>query len=111
MYRPFGDMALFLDTLENNLTTAIEKSPLHDIIMVGDFNVDISKSSTATDNLIDLTLSKGLMQQVTLPTRVAGNSKTLIDHVYTKSKKTPKNWCGYVDHIGSLLNSHTIFIR
>ena len=101
VYRPFGDMALFFNTLESNLTTVIEKSPLHDIIMVGDFNVDIIKSSTATDNLIDLTLSKGLMQQVTLPTRVAGNSKTLIDHVYTKSKKTLKT-----DVVMSTISDH-----
>ena len=58
--------------------------------MVGDFNVNLQKSSCNTDSLLDITMDLGLIQRVTIPTRVSDNYETLIDHVHTKSKKKIK---------------------
>ena len=56
--------------------------------MVGDFNIDLLQDNNNRDKLIDSTVQLGFIQQVTLPTRVTDTSKSLIDHVYTKSKNT-----------------------
>ena len=90
VYRPIWDMSIFISTLESNILAAKAKYPSNDIIMVGDFNVNLQKSSCNTDNLLDITMDLGLIQQVTIPTRVSDNFETLIDHVYTKSKKKIK---------------------
>ena len=88
VYRPFGDVYVFLDTLTMNIETMTKAHPHNDIVMVGDFNIDLDKSSCNTDELIDTTLTLGFLQQVTLPTRVTDKYSSLIDHVYTRSKKT-----------------------
>ena len=84
-------MSIFLSTLESNILAVKEKKPSNDIIVVGDFNVNLQKSSCKTDSLLDITMDLGLIQRVTIPTRVSDNYETLIDHVYTKSKKKNKN--------------------
>ena len=101
VYRPFGDMSIFISTLESNILAVKEKNPSNDIIMVGDFNVNLQKSSCNTDSLLDITMDLGLIQRVTIPTRVSDNYETLIDHVYTKSKKKIKT-----DVITSRISDH-----
>ena len=59
-----------------------------DILMVGDFNIDLFQDNCNRDKLIDSMVQLGFIQQVTLPTRVTDTSQSLIDHVYTKSKRT-----------------------
>ena len=59
-----------------------------DILMVGDFNIDLLQDNNNRDKLIDSTVQLGFTQQVTLPTHVTDTSKSLIDHIYTKSKST-----------------------
>ena len=102
VYRPFGDMCVFISTLESNILAAKEKYPSNDILMVGDFNINLLKSSCNTDSLIDTTLGLGLIQQVSLPTRVSDNFETLIDHVYTSSRRKLKT--DYITDIRSLCN-------
>ena len=94
-------MCVFLSTLESNILAAKEKYPSNDILMVGDFNVNLLKSSCNTDSLLETTLGLGLIQQVTLPTRVSDNFETLIDHVYTSSRRKLK-----VDVITSQISDH-----
>ena len=79
-------MSIFISTLESYILAAKAKYPSNEIIMVGDFNVNLQKSSCNTDSLLDITMNLG----VTIPTRVCDNYETLIDHVYTKSKKKNK---------------------
>ena len=69
--------------------------------MVGDFNVKLLKSSCNTDLLLETTLGLGLIQQVTLPTRVSDYFETLIDHVYTSSRRKLKT-----DVITSHISDH-----
>ena len=56
VYRPFGDMSIFMSTLESNILAVKEKNPSNDIIMVGNFNVSLQKSSCNTDSLLDITM-------------------------------------------------------
>ena len=58
-----------------------------DIVMVGDFNIDLLQDNDHRDKLIEHTVIAGFIQQVTLPTRTTATSKSLIDHIFTKSKK------------------------
>ena len=61
--------------------------PNCEIVMVGDFNIDLNKSSSAANRVIELGLYFDMVQQVTLPTRIQGSSQTIIDHVYVKAKQ------------------------
>ena len=79
-------MSVFISMLEYNILAIKAKYPSNEIIMVGDFNVNLQKSSCNTDSLLDITMDLGFIQRVTIPTRVSDNYETLIDHVYTKSK-------------------------
>ena len=73
VYRPPGDFNNSIDILEQNLEQINKEFPSNTILMVGDFNIDLTKSSTACNNLIDLTLGFEMLQLVTLPTRVNEN--------------------------------------
>ena len=87
VYRPFGDLNTFFDTLEKTLEDISISFPNSEIIMVGDFNIDLNKSSSAANRIIELGLYFDMVQQVTIPTRIQGSSQTIIDHVYVKSKQ------------------------
>ena len=57
--------------------------PRNDVLLLGDFNIDLLKPHRAwecTTNLV------GLKQLVTSPTRVTSSTTTLIDHIYTNRK-------------------------
>ena len=114
VYRPLGDIGIFFNTLESNLEEICSKFPTHTIIMVGDFNIDLAKSSMNTNTLIETTLGFQLIQQVTLPTRVTSNSSTLIDHVYTKSKRTLKTdvvLTTISDHYATLTSFNDLLVK
>ena len=87
VYRPFGDLDTFFETLEKTLEDITLSHPNCEIIMVGDFNIDLNKSSSAANRVIELGLYFDMVQQVTLPTRIQGSSQTIIDHVYVKAKQ------------------------
>ena len=80
MYRPPDSKVEYCDRFEDMIEHASEEG--EEIILLGDFNKNLS-----VDNLDrewqNLTLSLGLTQLISQPTRVAPNSKTLIDHIYT----------------------------
>ncbi|WP_419587318.1 endonuclease/exonuclease/phosphatase family protein, partial [Thiolapillus sp.] len=50
------------------------------ILLLGDFNIDLSKSHSAWESTYSLV---GLHQLVNKPTRVTSTTDTLIDHIYT----------------------------
>ena len=70
VYRPFGDLNTFFDTLEKTLEDITLSFPSSEIIMVGDFNIDLNKSSSAANRIIELGLYFDMVHQVTLPTRI-----------------------------------------
>ena len=60
------------------------------IILLGDFNVDILhyESNNPTKEFLDLMFSASLTPQITIPTRLTVRSRTLIDNIFTLLKKT-----------------------
>ena len=57
------------------------------IILLGDFNVDLLhyESNNPTREFLDLMFSASLTPQITIPTRLAIHSRTLIDNIFTNS--------------------------
>ena len=57
------------------------------IVVLGDFNVDLLhyESNNPIREFLDLMFSASLILQITVPTRLAVRSKTLIDNIFTNS--------------------------
>ena len=53
------------------------------ILLLGDLNIDMSKSHSAWESTYSLV---GLRQLVTKPTRMTSTTDTLTDHTYTNSR-------------------------
>ena len=87
VYRPFGDLNIFFAMLEETLEQFAESHPNSDLIIVGDFNIDLQRSSSITNRLIELTILNDLVQHVTIPTRISVNHRSIIDHVYIRSRR------------------------
>lgn len=83
IYRPpcFRDVAKFLESLDSFLTT---HSAYKNLVLIGDINIDITKSSTNnnTKEYLNITASHGLLPAHTITTR----DKSCLDHVILKSK-------------------------
>lgn len=83
MYRPPDSRVEYNDRFEDFIENASEEGK--EIILLGDFNKNLYE-----DNLDrewqNLTLSLGLTQMISQPTRVTPSSKTLIDHFYTSNE-------------------------
>jgi hypothetical protein len=87
VYRPFGDCISFINELHAFISQVKIKFPHSDLIVMGDFNIDLSKQDRIAEDLIDTMCTAGFLQQVTIPTRITENTKSLIDHVFTNSRK------------------------
>ena len=59
------------------------------ILLLGDFNIDLFKQPPAWNNTTTLF---GLEQLVEEATRVTKSSATLIDHIYTNNKQQVQTW-------------------
>jgi hypothetical protein len=71
----------FLDSLNNCLESVLRRHS--DIIVAGDFNIDLSIVDRSSKRLIDLMSSFGLRSTVFSYTREFKGSKSLIDNVFT----------------------------
>lgn len=67
------------------------------VIIVGDLNVDLLKSSSAQAEYVNLFADFQFTQHITQPTRVTNLSATLIDHVLTSP---PLNVIKYYQAVG-----------
>ena len=99
VYRPFGNISTFLQNLEQNLAQIRTRLPSSDVVMVGDFNIDLSTSSVNTNRIINLAMDNDMLQYVTIPTRVTDYSSTIVDHVYIGIQSTQQVT---VDELGPL---------
>jgi Reverse transcriptase (RNA-dependent DNA polymerase) len=70
------------DSFVQMMDAVTEKHPKSNILMLGDFNIDLLKPHTAWESTCTLF---GLKQLVSSPTRITPTSSTLIDHVYTNN--------------------------
>ena len=77
------------DDFLNYLSSSIElySSRNRNIYLMGDFNIDLLKfeSCSYSKELLELTQSFSLLPAVDKPTRVYGNSATLIDNIFSNN--------------------------
>ena len=65
-------------------------SSAKDVILVGDFNINLLKHSSHqnTGAYLDLLLENGFLPLITLPTRIQNSSASLLDHIATNISDT-----------------------
>ena len=73
-----GVRARFLSEVEK-ITNTFSNRELN--VLCGDININLMKLDTIGKSYVDMMFSSSLEQHTTLPTRVAGNSVKLIDHI------------------------------
>ena len=83
MYRPPDSRVEYNDRFEDFIENASEEGK--EIILLGDFNKNLFEDNFDRE-WQNLTLSLGLTQLISQPTRVTPSSKTLIDHIYTSNE-------------------------
>lgn len=76
----------FLKELEENINNVSKK---HELIVVGDMNIDIKKKNTTTINYLGMLSSHGLQCMVSETTRenFNGNTNTCIDHLFIRCNR------------------------
>ena len=77
-----------MEKLTAHVSELRNKYPKHDIICLGDFNIDLMKQNNQSECLIEEMISLGFIQQVTQATRQCESTSSLIDHVYARSRRT-----------------------
>lgn len=87
LYRPPNNTDRFWEILNQNLEKIKENHKKEDKILIGDINIDLMKESQASNMIISCLLEYKMVQHVTIPTRIAANTRSLIDHAYIGSKK------------------------
>lgn len=111
-YRPPNQLADYWDALESNLELAVHRQSrrIPTALLLGDFNVDVSKPSSSAMQVIDLFSRFGLTNYVTSPTRVTRHTETLIDLLLSTSSiagPCETVFLDISDHYGVL--AHTCF--
>lgn len=82
VYRPpTGRLQPALDVLNDNITE-LRKTMSGEIVVLGDFNIDLISNTRQSRGLTGLANALGISQLIRDPTRVTNNSRTLIDHLY-----------------------------
>ena len=87
VYRPpKGDSVMFTDALCTFLSELADRRA-HDIILCGDFNIDLFKIETHAPTLEFLNRMHGMsfMPVISKPTRVTNTSATLIDNIFVST--------------------------
>ena len=87
VYRGFGNIDNHLQVLTTFIDDYTDKHRSTEILMVGDFNVDLSTSTDKSERLLEVMTDRGIIQLISEPTRETSSSSTIIDHVYLKSSK------------------------
>jgi exonuclease III len=85
VYRPFGNYDNFIAELISHISDCKRKFTHSDILVAGDFNVNLEKQDRISNDLIDTMSLSGFIQQVTVPTRITDSNASLIDHIYSNS--------------------------
>lgn len=101
VYRP-PDQSNFLDTFQDSLATV---DLVNELYILGDFNIDISRSSSLSGKYNNVLKLFGLSQLINEPTRITDHSQSLIDHIVTnQSEKICQHGCiefGFSDHVAT----------
>ena len=87
IYRPpNSDPSAFIEKLDE-LLLIINKSN-KDSIILGDFNIDLSKDYSTKNNFINTLHSCSFYPTINIPTRVTDSSRTVIDNIITNIHNT-----------------------
>lgn len=93
IYRPPGsNFGQFNDKLEDllkqlSINPVLKKAT--EIILLGDFNINLLQHETHIDtsNYLNILLENGQLPLITLPSRITVNSSTLLDHINSNAKQ------------------------
>ena len=91
LYRTTGtSIEVFLEYLENMLNL-LKKNKMY--FLVGDFNINLINNVThnASSHFADLLFSQGLYPLINKPTRIAFDTATLIDNIFTNNYSVSTN--------------------
>lgn len=99
---PNGDQSEFQQTIDKTLLE-LHKDRFADIYLLGDLNLDhhYSRKTEFRKNFENLINTFGLIQQITIPTRVTTSTASILDVIYirTSKKLTPfVKKCSLSDH-------------
>lgn len=93
VYRPPGSNLTQFNSILENIMQQLSVNPVlkkaSEIILLGDFNINLLQHETHTDtaDYLNILLENGQLPLITLPTRITANSSTLIDHISSNSKQ------------------------
>ena len=107
---PDGNISTFLETLAEMLSDVLQLyNPQTNIIVAGDFNIDLSNQNPISNELINTMKSFGLTKTTAQYTRVTATSRTTIDNIFTNISKysTKVVSTGISDHYGIHLQVST----
>ena len=77
-------MSEFIESLNNQIVTHAD-CPISDIVMLGDANINVLRSTPESRKLDKFLKDNNLLQLINRATRVTENSSTLIDHIYVNN--------------------------
>ena len=89
VYRPphtsINNFNIKMENILNNIFTHKDLKNFQDIVINGDFNIDLSKINmhTQTSQFLDLFTSNHLFPVISKPTRICQSSATIIDNIFT----------------------------
>lgn len=88
-YRTGNEMDLFLEVMNTCMAHVWNNYRRDTIIaLAGDFNIDLNKRSTASRDFLNLLRSYNMKQTIFEATRIANNSKSCIDNIFTNIDST-----------------------
>jgi hypothetical protein len=82
LYRNPAACSEWYEWFAEMIDSVYKSKPQTDILILGDFNIDLLKLQTRWESLI---CSLGLTQLINAPTRVTPTSETLLDHIYSNN--------------------------
>lgn len=88
LYRNPASTVDWYDSFIEMLDNVYRLKPHAHVIVLGDFNIDLKKPQPRWETI---SLSLGLKQFITEPTRVTPTSQTLLDHVYSNTPSLVKS--------------------
>ncbi len=82
---PNGDVDKFMNYINTLIESIHQEEKL--TLLMGDFNVDLIKTNSLSDNLINILGSLFFHPLILQTTRITGHSATLIDSIFINSIK------------------------
>ena len=109
IYRhPCMHLKEFNDLFLKSLTERLTKENNKEVILMGDFNIDLIKSNSNANasEFLDVIYSSNLLPHITSPTQLTSRSHTLIDNIFSNINEecTSDNIINTIsDHLGQFL--------